>query len=590
MREREREREKQEIQLSGERVRGSFFRGHSYSASSSSSMAPLKPPRHKARSKSSKQKQKQKQQRCGQPQYYEWDYHGILYCWNNTTHLLIIIVFGLLTFLICSMGWQHQKLLRNYALLQPHEQHSQSQLGLMDPSFTSTRDGFSTFTSSLSDRRAAKQEQLDKQHYQSSSSGYMRGTTTSGIGDGTDYTVPVPVQQPQGETAEGPESNNKGNWAYALLMAGIDPDEPQGNWYHGILFNAMIVAENLHRETRNSRHPVSTADVLLMVQFAVTAETTKLPDEEEGWLHAAGVKIIYLPLPDHGVQNFYTIQLEKFRILQYTQYSRVLFMDGDVMPYCSLDYLFELSEAGQLQENMVIAWRTEPSSGGFFMFTPHAQDYAEITQIIDQHERKALETGIIFDPVEGWGHKITPPDKFRTNIGSSSSTWHWHGDFVDQGLLYYWVKYYKKNVSIIAGSITEHWVNDPETEYGVKTRSWTSNNEPFTSTENCPCRIGGNDNNLKHAATTQHIFTKIAPFRDFIHFTGMGKPWLASNQGKMDILDIVQRVEGGDSGYDPNQFRHPGGTWYSNMFCSVLFCVVVFYKTIIQLTVVRVSS
>merc|ERR1711966_316977 len=107
-------------------------------------MAPLKPPRHKARSKSSKQKQKQKQQRRGQPQYYEWDYHGILYCWNNTTHLLIIIVFGLLTFLICSMGWQHQKLLRNYALLQPHEQHSQSQLGLMDPSFTSTRDGFST--------------------------------------------------------------------------------------------------------------------------------------------------------------------------------------------------------------------------------------------------------------------------------------------------------------------------------------------------------------------------------------------------------------------------------------------------------------
>ena len=139
----------------------------------------------------------------------------------------------------------------------------------------------------------------------------------------------------------------------------------------------MIVAENVHRETQNSRHPVSTAEVLLMVEFSITAEMTRWPDEEEGWLHTAGVKLIYLPLPDHGVQNFYTIQLEKFCILQYTQYSWVLLMDGDVMPYCELDYLFELSETGKLEENIVIAGRMEPSSGGFFMLTPHAQDYDE---------------------------------------------------------------------------------------------------------------------------------------------------------------------------------------------------------------------
>jgi alpha-N-acetylglucosamine transferase len=53
--------------------------------------------------------------------------------------------------------------------------------------------------------------------------------------------------------------------------------------------------------------------------------------------------------------------LDKFRILGMTEYRRVLFLDGDVVPLVNLDYLFELSDPAHtttptiLMENLVVA-------------------------------------------------------------------------------------------------------------------------------------------------------------------------------------------------------------------------------------------
>jgi len=158
-------------------------------------------------------------------------------------------------------------------------------------------------------------------------------------------------------TTRNKNRDTKGKYAYAMLMAGVDP-ETSGLWYHGILFNAMVTSELLHRNSN------SQSDVILMVQLSKEAKIKKLSDVEEDWLRRANVIVKYIPLPDHGIQNFYTIQFEKFRVLQYyKEYSRIIFMDGDVMPNCNLDYIFKLSEEGVLKENMVLAWRAEPSSG-----------------------------------------------------------------------------------------------------------------------------------------------------------------------------------------------------------------------------------
>jgi hypothetical protein len=205
-------------------------------------------------------------------------------------------------------------------------------------------------------------------------------------------------------------------WAYAFLMAGVDAKVPS---YKGIFYNILVTAEILKE---------SKADIVVMVQMSRRSKASTLTEEEESYLRAMNVKIHYLDVPKE--QNFYQIQFEKFRILNFfTEYSRVIYMDGDVMPYCNIDYMFELSEPenestkAPLKENVVIAWSQEPSHGGFFMLQPKKGDFDLVQSIIHRREKEAAETGQLFDRKRGWGHVITPPDRvsafcvYRTRDG-----------------------------------------------------------------------------------------------------------------------------------------------------------------------------
>jgi len=68
------------------------------------------------------------------------------------------------------------------------------------------------------------------------------------------------------------------------------------------------------------------------------------------------------------------------------------------------------------------------------MLTPKEGDYEALEEIVTNQQRKALETGVLFDSREGWGHVITSPDRWSSNLVTGTD-WHWHGDFIDQGLL-----------------------------------------------------------------------------------------------------------------------------------------------------------
>lgn len=231
-------------------------------------------------------------------------------------------------------------------------------------------------------------------------------------------------------------------WAYAYLMAGVDT---QHRGYRGFLYNVLVAAEIMKD---------SSADVVLMVQMSSPFEA-RLTPREEGWLHAMNVTIKYLDWPAHGIQNFYTVQLEKFHILEFTEYSRVIFMDGDVLPLCPLDYMFEMSEPLQdqtdegsaatngtiekpplFQPNVVIAFKIEPAHGGFFMLAPMEGDFELLEGEVRRREDEVLTTGKVFDKRTGWGHVIEPPDQWRSESGwegPNATFWKWHGDFVDQG-------------------------------------------------------------------------------------------------------------------------------------------------------------
>ena len=166
----------------------------------------------------------------------------------------------------------------------------------------------------------------------------------------------------------------------------------------------------------------------------LTTETT-LTQQEIKQLQALNVQIYYLPkTANHMDDSFYGLMLEKFRILELEEYSRVLFLDGDVMMKCNLDYLFELSEphpsSGKkptLRENILLAYRSQPANGGFFILKPNRTDYLTIQSIIHERELQVLSmtTEPYFDVVQGWGHVITPPNKWRSpmeGVKKSAST------------------------------------------------------------------------------------------------------------------------------------------------------------------------
>ena len=250
-----------------------------------------------------------------------------------------------------------------------------------------------------------------------------------------DTTVHLPPSLSSSSSLQKDEPARR-KWAYAFVVGGCSRDKPE---YRGFIWNIAVAAQVLQEAG-------SKADVVALIQMSARTNETVLPEDESKLLEAMNVKIEYIPKFSSMLHEvFYTLMLEKFRILQMTQYSRVIFMDGDVMPLCSLDYLFELSEpeSGEplLKDNIVISYSNQPAHGGFFMLHPQAGDYDEIHKIIRTTEEKALSLPPFehWDEVEGWGHRIEPPDRWTSSMTKFTSTnWSWHGVHADQGLLYHW--------------------------------------------------------------------------------------------------------------------------------------------------------
>jgi len=110
-----------------------------------------------------------------------------------------------------------------------------------------------------------------------------------------------------------------------------------------------------------------------------------------------------------------------------------------------------------LQENFVIASPNDPSNGGNFMLTPHPGDLELINDMIQEKERN-IARGIPFDTTIGWGIEIGRWD----GVLKHGYGWTFLAAEGDQGLLYYWVKYVQKKVSVMAGyNRLETWLPLP---------------------------------------------------------------------------------------------------------------------------------
>jgi alpha-N-acetylglucosamine transferase len=250
-------------------------------------------------------------------------------------------------------------------------------------------------------------------------------TTTTIINTGA---IVVPPKQHQQQQPSSSVSQPYRKWAYVYLMGGCNADHP---YYRGYLYNILVSAYIL-------QDAGTKADIVVMVQMSskvVDPTPARLPLEDTQLLDAMGIVIVYLPQPTPEQESFYHLQLAKFHVLRLTQYSRVFFLDADVMPFCNVDYMFELSEpkhsmdqegeekeegnsqslptSVHLKENVIMAYKTVPAAGSYFILKPGPKEYEEINAIIQRREEEAPTLPYPhFDDVRGWGHVITPPGTF----------------------------------------------------------------------------------------------------------------------------------------------------------------------------------
>jgi hypothetical protein len=298
-------------------------------------------------------------------------------------------------------------------------------------------------------------------------------------------------------------------FAIAYMIGGCLPEDASYRYY---LYDILISHDNMRREG-------SRADVVVFVQMSSKSPAEELPAEDVRILTARNIQIIYIPKNEH--ESFYSVMLDKFRVLSLVQYDRVLFSDGDVLLRGSLDYLCELSVAGVLKENLVLAGKTEPANGGFFMLKPSDDAVARIRQVIRDKELRGAQLEYPhFDRRVGWGHAFAEEDghindQYELISHRKFHQWGFHGDFADQGLLYQWVKYEEKSVSIVFRNGIQNWgVHNASTGELVleafhrldvlDTFSTRTKRECWTIQLSAPCR---------------------SPFTDYVHFSGQLKPW-----------------------------------------------------------------
>jgi hypothetical protein len=252
---------------------------------------------------------------------------------------------------------------------------------------------------------------------------------------------------------------------------------------------------------------------------------------------------------------------EKFRIAIHTiQASHV---PGCGYPVANLDYLFHLTdEVGIFWPNVILATRGEPCNAGLFILQPTPTAYASLQTVIDKQHEAAKDLDYPkFDRGDGWGHIFEKAGDNWDAIEESGTRWNYYASHSDQGLLYYYVKYYIQDVSIVIGNRTESWVSDSS----------------LSNINRLPIRISTIDNaSLKQYTIPEPLawqfscdtgksdfFTCDLPYRDFAHFSGRRKPWRRPNK---DLQWFWDHVSEQPVNFDTDGFQAPLKLGFQTLF------------------------
>lgn len=234
---------------------------------------------------------------------------------------------------------------------------------------------------------------------------------------GAQVLVPELVQVPSAIQSVSQASQiQKSPFAYAFFLGGIptihNGTTTTASGYRGLLYNILVSVHMLRRTG-------SKADMVLMVHMAEPHST--LPSADLDMIRDLDIMLQYVPPTVPSFPNgLATLALEKFHILSWTQYRRVLYLNPEVMPLCNLDYLMQLSlgTRGPLAENVLVSIADQPASTSIFVVAPQRGHYQGLLVIPNRNPRRQ---------------------------------WTFEGANTDAGLLYHWVRFVRQRYSMIVG-------------------------------------------------------------------------------------------------------------------------------------------
>ena len=314
-------------------------------------------------------------------------------------------------------------------------------------------------------------------------------------------------------------------YAYAWVIGSIHEDRTA---YKGFIYNILIAAKVL-------REKGSTADFILWAQLSPESKLKgRLPKEDERLLGELGVEIRMLDTVEH--ESFAQIVYEKFRVLTMTKYKRVMFLDADIMPRTSLDYLFHLSVTNDgstplLRPNLILATKGEPCNTALFMVEPSDAGWKLLQDTIARQHREGSKLPYPhFNFTFGWGYSfMNNGDPWQAVVQKKGWRWVFHAGHSDQGLMYYWAKFGMKDTSIIIGDILQNFVpgkngkheKDLEDDFPTAIENKGLKHllppEEPTIRYNCP--------SAKKKGDWNWFLCNDMPYKHMIHFHGTDKPW-----------------------------------------------------------------
>ena len=175
-------------------------------------------------------------------------------------------------------------------------------------------------------------------------------------------------------------------FAYVTLVSGIDKSFK----YRGFLYNAIIIKKALVKLD-------SIADFIVMIGYSENDDHS-LYEKDIDLLREHGVIVYFLPrfLNESTRLAFAEMALLKIIPWSLTQYDRVQFLDGDVMPTKNMDCFFNLNL------NTFTVGAASPLNSGWYLAIPDLKTYEYL-------KKKAIwRLNCDWDEKIGWAEALGP--------------------------------------------------------------------------------------------------------------------------------------------------------------------------------------